>query len=349
MAPVHSKLCSPNPSPYIFSAVRRRDRERTRPTVVELSAPPPPHSLMGGQLTVTRLFNPQTLSQNKALLRRRETYLSLRPPDATASGSPSSSKRAGTSRVVSSQPGVDKRQGPPSSHFKTEKMIIDDDDQDASSESSLSSLSSSSPPPTFLRAKPGTSQAAPSPILRNAQPGLSSQSLGRPLTRSALRASIPDVPSSAIGTTNKKKKCMADIEARLARHGGIVTRFGERDGNPIFVREHRKTSTTEPDIITWYWQSFTLTPLHQPPDLTSYPKLSFGDIYCNVVKASPQSAQLWVWTKGLDGKGDWERAREGDVREDGRQLTITPKEQEPGWVSALWGLKQLRNPDGRDM
>lgn len=50
-----------------------------------------------------------------------------------------------------------------------------------------------------------------------------------------------------------------------------------------------------------------------------------------------------------DGKGVeyWKRAREGDTREDGRRLTISPKRQQPGWVSPDWGVKVLRNPNAR--
>lgn len=97
----------------------------------------------------------------------------------------------------------------------------------------------------------------------------------------------------------------------------------------------------------WFWESFTLEPLGHPPDLTSYSDLTLGDLYFNVVKGDRSSFQLWSWVR--DGKGVeyWKRAREGDTREDGRRLTISPKRQQPGWVSPDWGVKVLRNPNAR--
>lgn len=59
MAPTHSKLCTPNPSPYIASATRRR--EKGRPTVIELVAPSPPCRVRGVQLSVLRVFNMRAL------------------------------------------------------------------------------------------------------------------------------------------------------------------------------------------------------------------------------------------------------------------------------------------------
>ena len=99
--------------------------------------------------------------------------------------------------------------------------------------------------------------------------------------------------------------------------------------------------------MTYFWESFTAIPLGQPPDLAAYNDLAIGDIYCNIVRGDIEAVQLWIWTMGSDGTGYWKRAREGDVREDGRRLTITPKRQQPSWVSPTWGVKQLRNAKAR--
>lgn len=99
-------------------------------------------------------------------------------------------------------------------------------------------------------------------------------------------------------------------------------------------------------MVTYFWESFTAVPLHHPPDLSSYPTLTAGDIFCNHVRDGSRAVQLWIWTIG-DGVGSWKRVREGDVREDGRRLTVTPKRQQPSWVSPTWGEKQLRSQQAR--
>ena len=81
-----------------------------------------------------------------------------------------------------------------------------------------------------------------------------------------------------------------------------------QDGKPIFIREKKVTSTTEPDIFTYFWQTFTAQPIRQPPDLTSYPDLKIGDVYINSVLGETKSNQLWIWTAGDDGDPFWKRA-----------------------------------------
>lgn len=99
--------------------------------------------------------------------------------------------------------------------------------------------------------------------------------------------------------------------------------------------------------MTNYWESFTSKPIAHPPDLSCYPDLIVGDLYSNVVlsetceREDALGVQLWVWTQGPDGSCLWKRAREGDVRDDGRRLIVTPKKKEPSWVSRNWGVKQL--------
>ncbi|RDX47413.1 hypothetical protein OH76DRAFT_1484767 [Lentinus brumalis] len=210
----------------------------------------------------------------------------------------------------------------------------------AGGQSPLTSPSSSPPPishiPTVV-ARARSPESVP-PSASTAPP--SSTQPPRPavrLTRSASRSSLQN--SSKIGS----RSLAASIEARLKPNGSIITRFGEQDGEPIFIREDRVTSTTEPDVVTYFWESFTTTPLRQPPTLTMYPDLTVGDVYCNHVKGEVKATQLWIWTMGSDGSAYWKRAREGDVREDGRRLTVTPKRKQPSWVSKNWGVKQLRN------
>ncbi|KAI0694472.1 hypothetical protein C8T65DRAFT_744351 [Cerioporus squamosus] len=212
----------------------------------------------------------------------------------------------------------------------------------AGGESPLTSPSPSPPPispiPTVVARARSPESATPA---GSAAPPSSAQP-PRPairLTRSASRSSIK--------SSSKVDKRSSAIETRLKPDGGIVTRFGEQDGEPIFIRQKRVTSTTEPDVVTYFWESFTTVPLRQPPTLTMYPDLTVGDLYCNHVKGEVKATQLWIWTMGSDGAGYWKRAREGDVREDGRRLTLTPKRKQPSWVSPSWGVKQLRNQKGR--
>ncbi len=120
----------------------------------------------------------------------------------------------------------------------------------------------------------------------------------------------------------------------------------QQDGEPIFIRDKKNTSTIEPDIWTYFWESFTAVPLLQPTNLTSHADLAIGDVYCNHVRGAAKP-QLWIWTAGADGEGLWKRASEGDMREDGRRLTVTPKRKQPSWVLPGWAVKQLRNGKGR--
>ena len=83
-------------------------------------------------------------------------------------------------------------------------------------------------------------------------------------------------------------------------------------------------------------------PLLQPPDLSSHADLSIGDVYINIVRGQTKAEQLWIWTAGGDDGLFWKRALRGDVREDGRRLTITPKRRDPLWVGNNWAVKRLR-------
>ncbi|RPD60322.1 hypothetical protein L226DRAFT_577049 [Lentinus tigrinus ALCF2SS1-7] len=192
-----------------------------------------------------------------------------------------------------------------------------------------------------------SSSAVPSVVSRARgsvdTPGLhaTTSSISTRITRSASYAAIKG--SSKLG----RRSSMAAIDSRLDPDGAIVTRYGEQDGEPIFIRQERVTSTTEPEVVTYFWESFTAVPLCQPPDLTAHPDLTAGDLYSNIVRGESKSVQLWMWTVDAEGAGAWKRVREGDVREDGRRLTVTPKRQQPSWVSPNWGVKQLRNQRAR--
>ncbi|KAI0744911.1 hypothetical protein C8Q76DRAFT_789378 [Earliella scabrosa] len=322
MAPTQSKLVS-NPSSYFFSATRRR--ERGAPTRLECVAPSPPHRVRGVELTAVRLFSPTVhgLKLSKKALKRRDV-----PPPVSTEGS---------STQRSSTPGPSTRKTPAHSSQLHEAFGPSALQRGSFGESSLSSIASSQSPPS--------TPTAPRAIIRSRSPegaaGPSRPSASARLTRAASRGSM-----KSSGKVFRRAS-MAAIEKRLDLHGGILTRYGEQDGQPIFIRDRRVTSTIEPDIITYFWESFTAVPLQAPPDLSSYPDLTVGDLYCNHARGDSPTMQLWIWSVAADGSGYWKKAREGDVREDGRRLTITPKRQQPSWVSADWGIKQLRNPKAR--
>ncbi|KAI0738550.1 hypothetical protein C8Q80DRAFT_1275522 [Daedaleopsis nitida] len=321
MAPTHTKLCSPNPSPYMFSAMRRR--EKALPTVVELAAPSPPRRMPDVQLTVLRVFKKRV--NKRTSLRSHETATC-----ASTSTTTSTTRRGETS---------------PSRDPPTEPAIINHGSP--SGNLPPSQLPSRSTSPVIVRAhSPAPSGPSPTPIiLQREQPTTSTTSKpGRPTTALGMSASRGSITSTSRGS---KMDIVEEIKHRLEAFGGIVTRYGEQDGEPIFIKESRVTSTTEPDVVTHFWESFTSAPLDQPPDLSSYPDLAVGDVYCNIVKAAPPSVQMWLWTSDTNGTTGWKRAKEGTQREDGQRLTITPTRQQPSWVSSQWGVKQLHNPKKR--
>ncbi|KAI0746382.1 hypothetical protein C8Q80DRAFT_1121228 [Daedaleopsis nitida] len=350
MAPIHSKICTINSSPYFFSATRKR--EKAQPTLVELVAPSPPHRVGEAQPTVTRVFNKRALKQVLLSPFLRSSLLTLVWLQGQAA--PEEASQHSYWCCAFDHSFVNPWSIP--AHRSEDTMDLDD-------ESSLPSLTPSPPsspslvpttPPAVVHARTSLIQETRPPILRNNPPASSSGRSAAPLTRSASRTSVKSA------TKSSKKHIEEDILKRLEESGGIVTRYGEqrvyvlikaKDGDPVFIRDNRVTSTTERDIVTYFWESFTMNSLRQPPDLSSYVDLCAGDIYCNKICSSDKSSlptvQLWIWTVDNKGDGSWKRATEGEQRDDGRRLTITPQRQQPSWVSHHWALKQLRNPKGR--
>ncbi|RDX40142.1 hypothetical protein OH76DRAFT_1490547 [Lentinus brumalis] len=306
MAPTQSKLLSTSHSPYVYSATMYV--AGPSPTVINCVAPSPPRRVRGARLTITQVFKTQSTSLKHA-------KLSSKTRDAPTS----QQVRETTPGPSNAAPSVQSTVTPGSS------SLSDDDDP---SESPLSS------PPLSPPSTPSRARARSPDDPRGSRKGSVPYVKPGRLTRLESRSSVKG--------TNKRGS-MAPIDARLNADGGIVTRYGEQNGEPIFIRQDRITSTTEPDVVTYFWESFTAVPLHHPPDLSSYPRLTAGDIFCNHVRDGSRAVQLWSWIIGDDGVGSWKRVREGDIREDGRRLTVTPKRQQPSWVSPNWGEKQLRN------
>lgn len=50
---------------------------------------------------------------------------------------------------------------------------------------------------------------------------------------------------------------------------------------------------------------------------------------------------MWIWTKDGSKIAFWKVTKEGDVREDGRRLSITPKLGLPSWVKPEWCMRQM--------
>ncbi|KAI0740500.1 hypothetical protein C8Q76DRAFT_790945 [Earliella scabrosa] len=308
MAPTHSKLRSSNPPLYYFTASRRC--ETGSPTFIECVAPAPARHVRGAALTATRRFKsqPAALIRPAQVVKRHEMRMKDQQGSASRASTPGpSSKRAVTPRAHS-----------PSG------------ESSSSEESSLSSLPSS----PLMRAFPKASATPRSST--QAQAGTAR--VNQPTSRSSLP------PLKKLG----KKATLATIAEYVKPNGELITRYGEMDGEPFFIKDNRTTSTIDPHVRTPFWESFSSEPIDHPPDLTSYPDLKVDDLYSNVVLDLPQiMVQLWIWTVGADGSGFWKKTREGDVREDGRRLTITPTRHQPSWVSPGWGIKQLRNPKAR--
>ncbi|KAI0827605.1 hypothetical protein BC628DRAFT_1418238 [Trametes gibbosa] len=99
------------------------------------------------------------------------------------------------------------------------------------------------------------------------------------------------------------------------------TRYGKQNGEPVFMRKKNISSTKDKDCLTFWWECFSSAPLRELPDLSTRPEFALGDILVNRV--------IGV------------KVPQGDIREDGRRLSITPKERRPSWVKADWAVKQM--------
>ncbi|OSC97456.1 hypothetical protein PYCCODRAFT_1471863 [Trametes coccinea BRFM310] len=119
----------------------------------------------------------------------------------------------------------------------------------------------------------------------------------------------------------------------------IWTRFGVQNGEPVFIKEHWRSSTKDKDCITYWWECTSRSPLRDPPDLSGHSDLAIGDLFCNRVVGA-HTPRLWLWTTVGDTP-TWKPISEGHIREDGRRLSITPKQRRPSWVKAGWCIKQM--------
>ncbi|RDX39904.1 hypothetical protein OH76DRAFT_1490748 [Lentinus brumalis] len=334
MSPAYPSLVpSPeNPSQYFFSAAAVP--EHSRPTRIKCVPPSPPRRVRNPMLSIVRIFKRRPISTQaqkaKSVLKRKDAPLPVHAPDeqpvAGPSGSQSFHEHHAESSASQDEGAVtfstaSSDNGPPSHIMRTSR--------ESSPLDSPLSTPSSSPPSTPSSTSTSTA-AAGTDTDSNRRPAPA-----RRLMRSTSRSSIQ----------NQGRKRPTKIN--LNPNGGITTRYGVRDGEPIFIRETRNSSTTEPDVSTTFWETFSAQPIRSPPDLTRYPDLTVGDVYSHVILsescevADAVDVQLWHWTSNSDGQHLWKRAREGDVRGDGRRLIVTPKRKEPSWVSAGWGVKQL--------
>ncbi|KAH9854790.1 hypothetical protein C2E23DRAFT_883357 [Lenzites betulinus] len=140
--------------------------------------------------------------------------------------------------------------------------------------------------------------------------------------------------TSGVGTT------VTSTTKDLDRGGAAVwTPYGPKTGRPTFIRKERISSTTE-DCVTPFWECHSRTPLASPPELSDRPELVLGDIFCNYV-AGVDMPQMWLWTMSGSKMPYWEPIVEGELRDDGRRLYITPKKKHPSWVKSHWCLKQI--------
>ncbi|KAI9057364.1 hypothetical protein FKP32DRAFT_1681507 [Trametes sanguinea] len=120
----------------------------------------------------------------------------------------------------------------------------------------------------------------------------------------------------------------------------VWTRYGVQNGRPVFIRNQRTSSTVDKDIVTYWWQSYSRTPLSEPAELGVQKELALGDVYSNIVVGIDEP-QLWVCDDIVDGRPKWDSIAAGDTRKDGRRLIVTEKKKQPSWVSATWGVKQM--------
>ncbi|OJT02571.1 hypothetical protein TRAPUB_6893 [Trametes pubescens] len=163
--------------------------------------------------------------------------------------------------------------------------------------------------------------SVPSGVHDRKSPAPTSASTAR-LTRTLSRASISE---------ESRGSSVAPPESRGRT---LWTRWGEKDGEPIFVRRNPGKG------ITAWWEAFSTAPLRVPPDLSNKRDLALGDVFCNHIPGT-ESPKLWVWASSKHQSPHWKSLAEGDAREDGKRLYITPKRQDPSWVEAEWCYKQI--------
>ncbi|PIL23657.1 hypothetical protein GSI_14970 [Ganoderma sinense ZZ0214-1] len=158
-----------------------------------------------------------------------------------------------------------------------------------------------------------------------------------PVTRSV---SCSSVRHDAISVLRPGASQMHKRPAQPSTGVSLWTRFGIKNGSPTFVRRDRTSSSTDRDCVTAYYKSFSVEEICSPPDLSNDPQLEEGDIYINTVYDTG-APQVWIWTKDNGKIVFWKVAKEGDVREDGRWLSIMPKLGLPSWVKPEWCVWQM--------
>ncbi|OSC99812.1 hypothetical protein PYCCODRAFT_1469943 [Trametes coccinea BRFM310] len=132
---------------------------------------------------------------------------------------------------------------------------------------------------------------------------------------------------------------MRGVEEGEANEPEIWTRYGVQNGEPVFIKRNWRSSTKDRDCVTSWWECTSRIPLKEPPNLSGRPELAIGDLFCNRV-VDVATPRLWIWTS-VGGTPTWRPISEGDTREDGRRLSITPKQKRPSWVKADWCVKQM--------
>ncbi|KAI0672558.1 hypothetical protein C8Q78DRAFT_990953 [Trametes maxima] len=120
----------------------------------------------------------------------------------------------------------------------------------------------------------------------------------------------------------------------------VWTPWGTKNGDPVFVRQSHSSSTKDKDCVTYWWKCRSRTLLSTPPDLSQKSDLAIGDLLCNYVEGI-SIPQMWIWTTVGAHPPCWKPIAEGDLREDGRRLSITPVNKKPSWVNPEWCLKQM--------
>lgn len=101
-----------------------------------------------------------------------------------------------------------------------------------------------------------------------------------------------------------------------------------------------KNVSQQPDTTWWHVrvkqgdpQPIAAQPLAYPPNLTSNPRLRFGDLFYH---RSVRGIQLWLWSETATTSGEWRPVLLGISRTlDGRLLGLTGT-LKPSWVKKSW-------------
>ncbi|KAI9057381.1 hypothetical protein FKP32DRAFT_1607326 [Trametes sanguinea] len=148
------------------------------------------------------------------------------------------------------------------------------------------------------------------------------------------------------GQQNPLNTSRVDFEnpavAPLARRVEVDPAIYSQDGELLFVKEYRHSSTTDKGRATHWWDCNSREPLRSPPDIKDKSELASGDLFCNHV-AGVDMPQVWICSAFENGQPTWEPITEGMDGPDGRKLLINPKTKMPLWVKVQWSVKQMAN------